>query len=149
MKNLFEASTAAEIRARTGALRPDSGPLWGVMNVAQMLAHCSLWMEMALGLRSQRQVLLGRIVGGLAKRSMLGESPVRRNLPTDRELAVGDERDFGREQERLIDLVDRFSSGGPDRCTRHPHSFFGAMTPVEWATMGYKHLDHHLRQFGA
>jgi len=37
---------------------------------------------------------------------------------------------------------------GPAGCTAHPHSFFGRLKPEEWATLMYKHLDHHLRQFG-
>jgi len=37
---------------------------------------------------------------------------------------------------------------GPAGCTKHPHSFFGKLTPEEWAILSYKHLDHHLRQFG-
>jgi hypothetical protein len=45
-------------------------------------------------------------------------------------------------------LIDRFQTGGPDRCTKHPHSFFGIMTPEEWSALNYIHLDHHLRQFG-
>jgi LPS sulfotransferase NodH len=45
-------------------------------------------------------------------------------------------------------LIDRFASGGPAGCAQHPHSFFGPLTPAEWAELNYKHLDHHLRQFG-
>jgi hypothetical protein len=149
VKNLFESSSATEIKERIILLRPDSRKQWGAMSVAQMLAHCSAWMEMAAGLKSQKQSLIGRIVGKMAKKSILGEEPIRRNMPTDKVLIIQDERDFAAEQRRLLDLVDRFSKGGPDQCTTHPHSFFGSMTPTEWAAMGYKHLDHHLRQFGA
>jgi hypothetical protein len=119
------------------------------MNVPQMLAHCSAWMEMAVGLNTPPRIFLGRIVGKIAKRSLLGEKPIRRNMPTDKSLLMRDEKVFIAEQQRLLALVDRFSSGGPAQCTTHPHCFFGPMTPVEWATMGYKHLDHHLQQFGA
>jgi Protein of unknown function (DUF1569) len=147
VKNLFEATSAAEIRDRIGRLRPDSPRQWGVMNVAQMMAHCSAWMEIAAGEKSPPRSLIGLIVGRLAKKSILGEEPVRRNMPTMKSLIVNDERQFAEEQRRLLDWVDRFSAGGPEQCTTHPHSFFGPMTPVEWAIMGYKHLDHHLRQF--
>lgn len=68
-------------------------------------------------------------------------------MPTMKTLIRNDERQFAEEQQSLIGWIDRFSAGGPERCTTHPHSFFGPMTPVEWAIMGYKHLDHHLRQF--
>ena len=40
------------------------------------------------------------------------------------------------------------AQGGPGVCTNHPHSFFGRLVPEEWAVLMYKHLDHHLRQFG-
>jgi hypothetical protein len=148
VKNLFDASSATEIKARIHSLRPDSSRQWGKMSVAQMLAHCSAWMEMAAGGTSQKQSLLGRIVGKVAKKSMLGEEPVRRNMPTDKSFVIQDERNFAAEQQRLLDWVDRFSRGGPEECTTYPHIFFGKMTPDEWAIMGYKHLDHHLRQFG-
>jgi Protein of unknown function (DUF1569) len=46
-------------------------------------------------------------------------------------------------------MNDRFAKGGAEGCTKHPHNFFGKLTPLEWATGMYKHLDHHLRQFGA
>ena len=117
------------------------------MNVSQMMAHCSAWMEIAAGLKSPPRTLMGRIFGRLAKKSVLGEGPVRRNMPTMKSLIISDEQHFAEEQQHLMDWVDRFSAGGPEQCTTHPHSFFGDMAPVEWAMMGYKHLDHHLRQF--
>jgi hypothetical protein len=64
------------------------------------------------------------------------------------ELVVQDERDLATERLRLLSLIDQFSSAGPQKCTTHPHSFFGRLTPQEWAVLMYKHLDHHLRQFG-
>ena len=149
MHNLFEASSAAEIRRRIERLRPDSPRQWGAMDVAQMMAHCSAWFEMAAGLNSPPRSLVGRLVGGLAKRSVLGAAPIRRNMPTEKRLMRNDERQFAPEQRRLLDWVERFSAGGAEHCTTRPHCFFGPMTPLEWATMGYKHLDHHLRQFGA
>lgn len=149
VKSLFEPSSASEIRKRIEVLRPDSERLWGAMNVAQMLAHCSAWMEMAAGLKTPPRSFVGRIFGKMAKKSVLGEEPIRRNMPTEKSLIMQGERNFVAEQRRLLDCVDRFSAGGPEQCTPHPHCFFGYMTPLEWAIMGYKHLDHHLRQFGA
>lgn len=149
MKNLFEPSSATEIRQRIERLGPDSEKQWGVMTAAQMLAHCSAWMEMAAGLNNPPRSFVGRIFGKMAKKSILGEEPIRPSMPTEKSLIVQDEREFIAEQRRLLDWVERFSAGGPDQCTSHPHCFFGYMTPLEWAVMGYKHLDHHLRQFGA
>jgi Protein of unknown function (DUF1569) len=149
VKNLFEAVRVAEVKERTAQLRPDSERLWGKMNPAQALAHCSRGIEWAVGDRIPPRMLIGRIIGQMVKPMALGnDEPMRRNSPTARDLVVQDQRDLGTERERLCGLIDRFATAGPEGCTTHPHSFFGRLTPEEWATLMYKHLDHHLRQFG-
>lgn len=149
MKNLFEAATADEVKARTEHLRPDSGRRWGKMNAAQAVAHCAASMEMAVGDWLPQRMLLGRVMGGFVKPMVLGnDDPMRRNSPTMPGLVVSDERHLDTERTRLCALIDRFAAGGAQGCTSHPHSFFGRLNPQEWAILMYKHLDHHLRQFG-
>lgn len=149
MRNLFDVARVEEVKQRIAQLRPDSERQWGTMNASQMVEHCSRGLELALGDRLPPQMLLGRILGGLLKPKVLGnDEPMRRNSPTVKGLVVQDERDLGKEQERLHGLIDRFAAGGSAGCTNHPHSFFGRLTPEEWAILMYKHLDHHLRQFG-
>jgi hypothetical protein len=92
---------------------------------------------------------MGRIFGRLAKSSVLDEKPIRPNMPSDKSLIVNEQRDFAMERQRLKACAERFAARGPQECTKHPHSFFGPMTPLEWAILAYKHLDHHFRQFGA
>ena len=150
MKNLFEPATATEIKERIGRLGPGSTRQWGKMNAAQAMAHCATTMEWAVGDSFAPRMFLGRILGPLVKSRVLkDDAPMKRNTPTATSLVVADERDLGRERERLCALIDRFSVGGPQDCTRHAHTFFGSLTPEEWARLMYKHLDHHLRQFGA
>jgi hypothetical protein len=150
MKNLFDPAAAAEVKARLLNLRPDSARLWGRMNAAQAVAHCCGGMEMALGDTRPKRLLIGRIFGRIVKRLALGnDEPMRRNTPTVPEIVVADERELEDERRRLSGLIDRFTAAGPAGCTTHPHSFFGRLTPQEWAVLMYKHLDHHLRQFGA
>ena len=149
MKNLFEGSAVEEVKKRVAQLRPGSERLWGKMNAAQAVAHCSAGLEMALGDKNPPRMLLGRIIGRLVKPMVLGnDKPIRRNAPTSKDLVVQNERNLGMERDRLCGLIERFAAGGPQGCTRHPHTFFGRLTPEEWATLMYKHLDHHLRQFG-
>ena len=149
MKNLFESAAVSEMTDRMAHLRPDSERQWGKMNVAQMLAHCSAVIGMAEGKVSPPRILLGRLLGPLAKKSLIvnGE-PMRRNAMTEKSVLATDERDFTVERQRLRESINRFASGGPGICTKHPHFFFGPLTPVEWAVLMYQHLDHHLRQFG-
>jgi hypothetical protein len=149
MKNLFEAETVAEVKGRMALLRADSARQWGKMNAAQAMTHCAMGMELALGDRRPPRMLIGRVLGPMVKKKAFVESePMRRNSPTVPGLAVTDARDFNVERERLCGLIDRFVAAGPGGCTDHPHSFFGRLTPEEWSAWMYKHLDHHLRQFG-
>jgi hypothetical protein len=149
MKNLFEAARVTEVKERISHLKPDSERQWGKMTAAQALAHCSAAMEMAVGDSIPPRMFVGRIIGRLVKPLALGnDEPMRRNSPTAKNLVVQDDRDLALEQRRLCALIDRFAGAGPAGCTTHPHSFFGPLTPQEWSTLLYKHLDHHLRQFG-
>ena len=149
MKNLFEPATVEEVKNRMGQLRPESARLWGKMNAAQMVAHCTAGLELAMGDRRPPRMLMGRILGPFIKPVAFRESEqIRRNSPTVPGLVIDDERDLGRDCERLSRRIDRFAAAGPSGCTTHPHSFFGRLTPAEWSALMYKHLDHHLQQFG-
>jgi len=147
MKNLFEASTVEEVISRIERLRADAPRQWGKMDVAQMMAHCTAALEMASGKFVAKRTLLGRILGPRFRHLLTDEKPMPRNSPTAKELRVSS-CDFDRERQRLRECVRQFQRGGESHCTKHPHPFFGPLTPNEWSTGMYKHLDHHLRQFG-
>ena len=149
MKNLFQADTLEEIVSRIDLLQPTSTRQWGKMDVAQMMAHCSAGLDMASGRLNLPRILIGRLIGGFVKPIFTNEKPFSRNSPTDKKLVFADERDFSREKEQLKIKVRQFHDGGEAGCTRHPHPFFGSFEPQEWSRGMYKHLDHHLRQFGA
>lgn len=150
MKNFYDVGAAEEIDARLVSLRPDSQRQWGKMTLAQALAHCSAALEFAVGDVKPPRMPLGYLLGWLIKRKMVaGDAPLEKNTPTAKGLIIEDKRDLERERTRLRGLVARFASAGPGGCTTHPHNFFGPLTPEEWSTLMYKHLDHHLRQFGA
>lgn len=148
MKNLFEAPAVEEVLARIDRLQPTSQRQWGKMDVAQMLAHLGNTMDMASGRLKTQRVFIGRLIGPMFKSLMTNDKPFGRNAPTSGELKIADARDFAREQQRLKNCIAAFHQGGEAACTRVPHPFFGPLTPVEWSTGMYKHIDHHLRQFG-
>lgn len=150
MKQLFDGPVRDDVHARLARLRPGAERQWGKMTVDQMVAHCANSLEMALGDRRPPRVLIGRLLGGIIKPLALGnDAPMRRNSPTVPAIEVAGTRDFEAERGRLHELIDRFAAAGPAGCTTHPHPFFGRLTPEEWSVLMYKHLDHHLRQFGA
>ena len=148
MKTLFQKETVDEVIQRIDGMQAASVRQWGKMDAAQMLAHCSATMDMASGRMNPPRALIGRLIGSFVKPIFLNEKPFSKNSPTDQRLVVSDARDFVREQEQLKSKVRQFQEAGEAGCTRHPHPFFGALTPEQWSRGMYKHLDHHLRQFG-
>jgi hypothetical protein len=149
MKSLFEPTTQEEILARIQKLAPSSSRQWGKMDAAQMLAHAGHGLEMALGIIHPKRIFIGRIIGPIFKKKYSDESLFDKSSPTSEELVTaGQQKNFDTEKQRLIELVKKFSSGGEAVATKHPHPFFGPLTPREWGIGMYKHIDHHLRQFG-
>jgi hypothetical protein len=149
MRNLFEPEAADEVISRIDKLQPASQCQWGKMDVAQMMAHCSAALDMASGRINPPRIFLGRLIGPLLRPIYTNEKPFSRSSPTDKKLVISDQRDFVGEQERLKLCVRHFCQDGEAKCTRQPHPFFGALSPQDWSRGMYKHLDHHLRQFGA
>jgi hypothetical protein len=148
MRHLFDPNTAVALKERLARLTPTTAPQWGRMHPAQAMAHCAAALEIALGERRPPRVFVGRLLGPLVKwLALRDDAPMRRNSPTVPSLIVTDERELNVERDRLLQLIDRFAAAGPAGCATHPHSFFGPLTPAQWAVLQYKHLDHHLRQF--
>lgn len=148
MQNLFEKQTLDEVFTRIDKLHPGSQRQWGKMDVAQMMAHCAITLDIASGRLILPRVWIGRLLAPFLKSVYTNDQPFVRNGPTGKQLIVSDQRDFAHEQAQLKTKIQQFHDGGEAGCTRHPHPFFGSLTPYAWSRGMYKHLDHHLRQFG-
>jgi hypothetical protein len=145
---MFVRSEREALLARLSSLRPDSKRQWGKQELVQMLAHCQQPLRVALGDLELRRSLIGLLFGGIAKKKLLADKPWDRNMPTAPEFKVAGSGDIEKERQTLAGLVQRFE-GGPDVLTKKTHPFFGVLTPEQWDRLQWKHLDHHLRQFGA
>ncbi len=148
MKSLFESSTKEEVFQRIDKLNTTSTPVWGKMNSSQMFAHCTAATQYACGDYPGKQIFIGKIIGTFLKPVFYNEKPFGKNSPTAPHFTITDQRDFEKEKKLLKETVARFSDGGPSKVTRSPHMFFGKLTPEQWGIGMYKHMDHHLRQFG-
>ncbi len=148
MQDLFDVRENEAMLARIDRLAPTASPQWGKMNVGQMLAHCQVPLQVAFGDVKLKRSLIGILFGGIAKKSLTAPKPFGKGLPTAPEFKVTGIREFASERPKLVKLVQRFAASGPAGLTQDPHPFFGRLTPAEWSTLQWKHLDHHLRQFG-
>ena len=152
MKDLFDPTLAEDIKQRVRRLHPESERRWGNMTLVHTLAHCTSGMQMAMGvINPKRASFPANVIGPLIKPLVFGnDKPMRRNSPSAPELfsAHPTESDLERERAHLIGAIDSFVTKGAACCSRHPHPFFGPLKPQQWAILMYKHVDHHLRQFG-
>jgi hypothetical protein len=148
MKSLFDDGDRAALLNRIANLPPEAVRQWGKMSPAQMLCHCSQALETSTGDRPMKQKLLGKILTPFIRSSILGAKPFGKNAPTDPTFVVSGDRDFAGEKTRLVGLIDRFVQRGPAAAANETHAFFGKLSGPEWGELMYKHIDHHLQQFG-
>jgi hypothetical protein len=148
MKSIFDPADISDLRDRMTRLKPDSRAEWGKMNVGQMLAHVQAPLQVALGELKLKRSMAGRLFGSIARKRLAGDQPFGRNLPTDNAFVVSDAREVERERTAVLALLQRLLKIGKEGLSTEPHPFFGKLTPQEWDNLMWKHLDHHLRQFG-
>ena len=146
--HLLQPQAYKDLLERLEKLSPDSQALWGKMDVAQMLAHVTANLELALSNKKVGQMLMGRFFGPTAKQRVLSKG-ISKNTPTAPGVKISDLREFQREKERLVRELEQFVEVGEAGITRQPHPFFGRLTPNEWARLQYLHVDHHFKQFNA
>ena len=146
IKNLFDPAVKQEIIDRINNLSPDSQRQWGKMDVAQMMAHVQLPIGVALGVHQLKGSFLLRLIGPLFKSKLWDEKPYKQGLPTDPSfIMTGKSKDFDKEKSSLLDIVNRFSD---NNIVSENHPIFGKLTKENWSKATWKHLDHHLKQFG-
>lgn len=149
MKTLFDKSTNAEIIRRIEKLTPASKGQWGKMKVEQMLAHLGLSFQVNFGaIQLKRDLLLSTVFKPIARRILLGEKPFKKNMPTDKKVLPKGPVDFSEEKQKVIEMIKTYVEKGPGILSKNPHNILGKIAPEQSALISYKHVDHHLRQFG-
>lgn len=152
MKNLFDPALVREVKQRVMRLHPESKRLWGKLPLALVLAHCTSGLQMAMGTTNPKRASFPvNVIGLLIKPFVFGDDrPIRRNSPSSPELFPADpaQCEFERERTELVEAIDSFLATDAAGCSQNPHPFFGPLKPQQWAILMYKHVDHHLRQFG-
>jgi Protein of unknown function (DUF1569) len=149
MKSVFETETHQDILNRIEKLNENSQPKWGKMNVAQMLKHCQLPLEVALGKREMKgkPSFFTKMIFKLFKPMMYNDKPYKHNLGTAKEFVITEPQVFETEKNNTVNLLSEFASK-KDKTDWSEHPIFGHFTTEQRGQMQYKHLDHHLTQFG-
>ncbi|HEX8378807.1 MAG TPA: DUF1569 domain-containing protein [Pedobacter sp.] len=151
VKYIFENSVAQEVVSRINKLDTQSKPQWGKMNVAQMLAHCNVTYEMVYEPEKHKKpnAFLKFILKTFVKKVVTNEVAYKQNNKTAPQFIITDLRDFEKEKSRLVEYINRTQQLGESHFEGKESHSFGVLNRNEWNNMFYKHLDHHLKQFGA
>jgi hypothetical protein len=144
MKSIFDKSTRDELKERIQKLNEQSTPLWGKMNIGQMMRHCTKWDEMALEKTKYTQSFIGRIFGKMALKQIMQDAPMKKNVPTVPSFRIKESVNVAEEKAKWLKLLDEYElyTG-----TGYLHPFFGMMNKAQTGRLAYKHADHHLKQF--
>lgn len=145
IKNLFDSKVKQNIIDRVNKLTPQTQHLWGKMTVSQMLSHCQMPIGVAFGSHKLEGNFILKLIGHLFKSVLFNEKPYKLGLPTDKSFIITETKDFDLEKKLLLEKIEQFSE---ESLSANPHPLFGKLTNEQWSKATWKHLDHHLRQFG-
>lgn len=149
MKSIFTKEAYEEILSRLENLTPDAKPQWGKMDVTQMLKHCQKPIKLAFGEQQVKKPnVFMRLLIKLMKHSLYNDKPWKQGLLTAKEFVIRKTEDFKSEKLKLKELVKRMHESESYFEPSKSHPIFGEMTSWMWGQSAYKHLDHHLKQFG-
>lgn len=149
MKSVFDPIDVHQILNRINQLTPETPAKWGKMNVAQMLAHCNVSYEMIYeNIHPKPNPILKFVLKLFVKGKVVTEKPYAHNSPTAPAFIISDAKQFEKERTRLINHINQTLENGPAYFDGRESHSFGKLNVTEWNNMLYKHLDHHLSQFG-
>lgn len=147
--SIFEASTLEQNKERLDKLTSKTQPLWGKMDVAQMLAHLNVTYDIS---RGKKKVTINPIMRFFfklfLKKSVVGDRPYKKNGGTAPYFLITDQRVFEEEKKNLLDNMKWVFEQGESFYEGRKSGSFGVLTVKEWSNLYQKHLDHHFKQFG-
>ena len=152
MKSLNNATDRAALLARLEKIQPATPSRWGRMTAPQMICHLSDVFRTIMGERPSssppappvprwRQRLMKVVAVHLPLPWPHG---MKTRPDVDQEIGGTRPGEFAADVAQLVRACERFAAGSG---TRRPHYLFGTLSNAEWGRWGYRHMDHHLRQF--
>ncbi len=149
LPNIFTSAVSNQMIQRINQLSPTTVPQWGKMNVSQMLAHCNVTYEMAFENKHPKpNFFVAFILKTFIKNIIVSETPYKKSSQTAPAFLIKDSRDFEKEKIRLISYINKTVEMGEHSFEGRMSLSFGKLSATEWNNMFYKHLNHHLSQFG-
>lgn len=145
METLLNAESRSRLIERLSRVRPDAQPAWGTLDAPRMLCHLADGLRVALG------DLPAKPVHTFASRTLVkflvvntGFSPPRGKIQTAPEMLTSRPATWEADLAACVALAERVGTGS----ARAVHPAFGPLSPGQWGRVCWKHMHHHLVQFG-
>ena len=148
-KSLYDSEIFTECLTRLETIESGTTPVWGKMTAAQMFAHCTEVLDVMMGKPLQRTPFIARLFARVIRKGVFGPQPYRRSTRTHPQYQMTGPLDFIPSKHALILALQRFREMSVEESNNLIHPLFGQTSREEKGWGMYKHLDHHLRQFGA
>ena len=149
MKNVFSLEVKEELINRINQLSEKSVAQWGSMEAGQMLAHCCVPYEMVYtSIHPKPNAFVRLMLKTFVKKTVVGDKPYPKNSKTAPQFLITEKKEIEKEKKRLIEFILKTQGLGESYFDGKVSPSFGKLSGKEWNTLFYKHVDHHLNQFG-
>lgn len=148
MGSILNESDRTALIGRLNSLTDSSTARWGRMSVVGMLQHLGLSTRMAVGELPVASVNKRPFQMFPLKHLLLYVLPFPKGAPTAGELKPDGAASFDKERAIVVNVLEQMGTGPRDGIGP-AHPLFGPLSWREWGVVTYKHVDHHLKQFGA
>jgi hypothetical protein len=145
MPTLLDSAEREALLQRVRRLQPSSQPRWGTFTAPKMVCHLADSLRVGLGDLPAKRVdtILSRtLIKWLVVYSPVQPPPGK--IQTAPEMLTSGPTTWVEDLTTVEALIGRMAST-PTTVT---HPFFGPLDHEGWGRLTWKHLDHHLRQFG-
>ncbi len=146
MPSLRDATTRQEIIARLQTVTPTTKATWGQFDAPRMICHLIDSLALSLGELPSKSVNKKAFQHFPLKHLVIYVLPFPKSYPAAPEMLTTLPQDFDTDRKRLLELVQRLAAAPRAKGPAHP--LFGPLTNDEWNALQWKHIAHHLKQFG-
>jgi hypothetical protein len=146
-RTIFDPTSRNQLLERIARLRPDSERRWGRMTPNEMMCHLEDSMSCATGetpARPRKSFLSNPVVRTLIIHYVPWPKGKAQTVP---EMLATRPSEFEADRQRLSERVRKAGERGPN-APWAVHPAFGQMSGRDYGVLIYRHVDHHLRQFG-
>ena len=147
MPTIFDTDTRVRLLGRIERLSPNTHRQWGKMSPAEMQVHIGDGLRIALGTKHcapKNGPLKWPPVRWLVIHSLI---PWPKGAPTAPELLNPATAAWDADSAQLLADIKVITAHG-EAHDWAPHPAFGKLSGHSWGVLMWRHIDHHLRQFG-